>query len=51
VVDLDQTPGMALEQIRERNYADKYRTSGSEIYLIGVEFDRTQRNIVRFQWE
>ena len=51
VVDIDRTAGTALEQIRNRNYADKYRSAALEIYLIGVEFDRTQRNIVRFQWE
>ena len=51
VVDIDRSPGTALEQIRQRNYADKYRSGAFEIYLIGVEFDRKQRNIVRFQWE
>ncbi|WP_291323820.1 ATP-binding protein [Desulfonatronospira sp.] len=51
VLDLDKTPGTALEQIRKRGYADKYRGQNLEIYLIGVEFDRGERNIVRFDWE
>lgn len=51
VVDIDQTPGTALEQIKQKGYADKYRADTSEIYLIGVEFDRDERNIVRFEWE
>ena len=51
VVDIDKTPGTALAQIRQKGYADKFRENFSEIYLIGVEFDRTQRNIIRFEWE
>lgn len=51
VLDLDQTSGTALEQIRRKGYADKYRNETDEIYLIGLEFDRRKRNIVRFDWE
>lgn len=51
VVDLDQTPGTALEQIRKKGYAEKYRADAAEIYQIGIEFDRNERNIVRFDWE
>jgi len=50
VVDIDKTPGTALEQIRQKGYADKYREDGVEIHLIGAEFDRAERNIVRFEW-
>ncbi|MDZ7663845.1 MAG: PD-(D/E)XK nuclease domain-containing protein [Desulfotignum sp.] len=45
------TPGTALEQLHKKGYADKYRAQHSDIYLIGVEFDRNERNIVRFEWE
>ncbi|GAB6057606.1 ATP-binding protein [Desulfonatronum parangueonense] len=51
VVDLDQTPGSALEQIKRKGYADKYRADAEAVYLIGVEFDREERNIVSFEWE
>ena len=51
VVDIDKTPGTALEQIRRKGYADKYRSNTDAIYLIGIEFDRDERNIVRFEWE
>jgi len=51
VVDIDKTPGTALEQIRRKGYADKYRADSDDIYLIGIEFDRAERNIVRFEWE
>ena len=47
VVEL--TPqGQALQQIKERGYADKYRAEGLPIYLIGVEFSREQRSVVGF---
>ncbi|PTN31840.1 ATP-binding protein [Desulfonatronum sp. SC1] len=51
VVDLDQTPGSALEQIKRKGYADKYRAESEAVYLIGVEFEREERNIVGFEWE
>ena len=41
----------ALEQIRANNYQQKYRSHYHEIYLIGVEFDSTQRNVMGFEWE
>ena len=41
--------GRALAQLRERDYAAKYR--GKQIYLIGVEFSRAERNIVGFAVE
>jgi len=51
VVDIDQSPGTALEQIRKKGYAEKYRSGNAQIYLIGIEFDRAERNIVRFEWD
>ncbi|BCO09720.1 ATPase AAA [Desulfolithobacter dissulfuricans] len=49
VVDKGAETGSALAQIREKRYADKYRGQG-EIYLLGVEFDKENRNIVGFEW-
>lgn len=43
--------GKALQQIKEQQYADKYRGLKQPIYLLGIEFNKTQRNIVRFDWE
>ena len=37
--------GRALAQIKKKGYADKYRRLRLQIYLIGVEFSRTQRNV------
>ena len=42
-------PGSALAQLQERRYADKYRTSGEPIHLIGVEFSRATRNLTAFE--
>ena len=43
--------GRALQQLKDRGYAEKYRAGGGPIYLIGVEFSREQRNLVGFAWE
>jgi hypothetical protein len=43
--------GSALLQIKARNYAEKYVAEMKRIHLIGVEFSKTDRNIVRFETE
>ncbi|MDR1461768.1 MAG: ATP-binding protein [Azoarcus sp.] len=43
--------GRALQQIKDRGYAGKYRGAGQPIHLIGVEFSRDKRNIVGFEVE
>ncbi len=43
--------GRALQQIKDKGYADKYRTDGVTIHLIGVEFSSEERNMVRFEVE
>ena len=49
---LELTPeGRALQQIKDKGYADKYQARGEPIHLIGVEFSKTQRNIVGFEVE
>ena len=48
VVDLTP-PGSALAQLRERDYAAKYRGGGEPIHLIGVEFSRETRNVTAFE--
>ncbi len=45
----NQAKGTALQQLLDRGYAEKYRTPGVNIILIGVTFSRTERNIVG--WE
>ena len=41
--------GSALAQLRERDYAAKYRGGGGPIHLIGVEFSRDTRNVTAFE--
>jgi hypothetical protein len=44
---VEQLPdGRALQQIKDKGYADKYRGQGKVIHLIGVEFSREKRQIV-----
>ena len=42
-------PGSALAQLRERDYAAKYRNRDEPIHLIGVEFSRKTRNVTAFE--
>lgn len=48
---VDSIKGEALRQIKEKGYAEKYRGSGCEIYLVGIEFDSNEMNIVNFEWK
>ncbi|HRJ53965.1 MAG TPA: PD-(D/E)XK nuclease domain-containing protein [Candidatus Thiothrix moscowensis] len=43
-----QPEGNALQQIKERGYADEYRGMGQPIHLVGMEFSRDSRNVVSF---
>ena len=43
--------GKALQQIKDKQYADKYRDLEQPIHLIGVEFSKEDRNIVGFEAE
>jgi hypothetical protein len=51
VVNLDTGKTSALEQIKTKGYHEKYRADADEIFLIGVEFDCKERNIIRFEYE
>ncbi|MBT9543977.1 MAG: ATP-binding protein [Candidatus Sericytochromatia bacterium] len=48
VVESEST-GEALQQLIDRNYAEKYRTPGVRITLIGIEFSKAERNLVGFE--
>ncbi len=44
--------GSALAQIKEKKYYEKYLSNAAdEVYLIGAEFSRDNRNIVNYEWE
>jgi hypothetical protein len=38
-----------LQQIKDKGYADKYKSLNQPIYLIGIEFSRDQKNVVGFE--
>ncbi len=44
-------PGRAMEQIKARGYHEKYMDDNRTIYLVGINFDSTERNITEFEWE
>ena len=40
--------GKAMQQLKDKNYAEKYRHLHQPIHLIGVEFSKDNRNVVEF---
>jgi hypothetical protein len=50
VVELNPK-GRALQQIKDRGYANKYAAEGQPIHLIGVEFSRKRRTLAGFEVE
>ncbi len=42
---------MPCKQIKEKRYYEKYQDTDKEIYLVGINFDETERNITGFEWE
>ncbi len=49
--NIELPAGRALQQIKDRGYADKYRSRGEPIHLIGVEFSQAERSVVGFEVE
>ena len=49
-VDNEPT-GEAMAQLKARGYADKYRSPGQPVHLVGVEFSRQDRNLAAFEVE
>lgn len=45
------TEGKALQQIKDKNYAERYKADNQPIHLIGVEFSKRDRNIIGFEVE
>ncbi len=41
--------GAAMAQLVERGYADKHRSPGVRVHLVGVEFSSAARNVVAFE--
>ncbi|RME17248.1 MAG: hypothetical protein D6799_04060, partial [Bacteroidetes bacterium] len=47
----DEERGGALRQIKEKRYYEKYIEGNNKIYLIGIEFDERERNIINMEYE
>jgi Holliday junction resolvase-like predicted endonuclease len=41
----------ALKQIKEKKYHEKYLQEQKDIYLVGINFDKNNKNIKEFKWE
>ena len=47
----EKVEGKALQQIKEKRYFEKYINQYKDIYLVGIEFSKAERNIVGFEVE
>ena len=43
--------GNALQQIKDKNYQQKYQCEDKSLFLIGIDFSSEKKNIVSFEWE
>ena len=46
-----RTEGKVLAQLKAKNYAEKYKSRGVLIHLIGIEFSKETRSVVGFEVE
>ncbi|MEN3039531.1 MAG: PD-(D/E)XK nuclease domain-containing protein, partial [Candidatus Kryptonium sp.] len=51
VIESEGAEPKAIKQLREKRYFEKYKERAKEIYLIGIDFSETQRNIQNFEFE
>ncbi|MCA1933803.1 MAG: PD-(D/E)XK nuclease domain-containing protein, partial [Calditerrivibrio sp.] len=51
IMEIKVTDEDPLEQIKTKKYYEKYMNEGKEIYLVGMKFDRNQKNLKEFVWE
>ncbi|GIX42959.1 MAG: hypothetical protein KatS3mg129_2692 [Leptospiraceae bacterium] len=40
-----------IEQIKTKKYYEKYQKKYPYIYLIGIEFSKQEKNLIKFEWE
>jgi hypothetical protein len=46
----EKEKGKALDQIKEKEYYKKY-LNYDKVYLIGIEFDKTKKQIANFEYQ
>ncbi|MFA5480711.1 MAG: AAA family ATPase [Candidatus Muiribacteriota bacterium] len=51
VIEFKTEGGGALKQIKEKGYHEQFLDSDKEIILVGIEFDKSKRNISKVEWE
>ncbi len=47
----DQSPDVAIEQIKEKMYWEKYEKSGKTVHLIAINFSQDKNNIAGWKDE
>jgi len=50
ICDKKEKTNSALEQIKAKKYYEKYLGEGKEIYLMGIEFSKEEKNICSFHY-
>ena len=51
IIEFKVGEGNALQQIKEKRYFEKYADKYGELFLVGINFDETEKNISKFEWE
>ena len=51
IIEFKVGNGNPLAQIKSREYHKKYINEGKTIYLVGIVFDESSKNISLFEWE
>jgi len=42
---LDETAAVAMQQIEQKGYIDKYKNQGKQIIALGINFSSTNKNV------
>ena len=50
IIEFKMGEGDGIAQIMEKKYYEKYQSQGKDIYLIGINFDKEERNISGFAY-
>jgi hypothetical protein len=50
VIQDEKEKGKAIKQIEEKEYYKKY-LNYEKVYIVGVEFDKTKKQIVNFEYK
>ena len=51
IMEIKVTDEDPLAQIKLKRYYEKYLNEGKDIYLVGMRFDRNEKNLAEFVWE